>query len=117
MRARTDRHNNPMAFTTGIAKQAGLALGLDYEEGDPFKDSVGRTYYTARLLEEPIEITIRVIDAIGFLTAGKGRRWAYIEMSRALWHSLSPDMKRWVIGHCYHHEGGTGMKGLFTEKA
>ena len=33
---RTDRNNNPTAFTTGIAEDALLVKGKDYEVGDAF---------------------------------------------------------------------------------
>ena len=34
---RTDRNNNPTAFTTSVAAEAGLILGTDYAVGDPFE--------------------------------------------------------------------------------
>lgn len=45
---RTDRHSNPTAFTTDIAKQAGLVEGKDYSVGDAFGDN--GQYNTAKLL-------------------------------------------------------------------
>jgi len=33
---RTDRHNNPVAMTTDVAKTLGLVEGVDYTVGDPF---------------------------------------------------------------------------------
>ena len=112
MRARTDRHNNPTAFTTDVAKLARLELGLDYAKGDPFK--VGeKTYYTAQLLGDPLELTIRVINKIGFLTKAGGRRWSYLEMKQQLWSNLSREAQIWIIGHMYQHEGGKELAGLF----
>ena len=58
---RTDRHNNPAAFTTDIAKQAGLKEGVDYTVGDKFPDS---NLATARLIGDPVAKTIKVIDKI-----------------------------------------------------
>ena len=112
VRSRTDRHNNPIAFTTAVAKQAKLELGVNYAQGDPFV-SGGKTYYTAQLLGDPVALTIRVLDNIGFLTVAGGRRWSYIEMPSALWRGLSKDAKTWVIGHMYQHEGGKELKVLF----
>jgi hypothetical protein len=73
---RTDRHNNPTAFTTDIAKLAGLTLGVDYEQGDSFG---GGKYFTARLLGDAVQTTIRVIDRIGFTTSSGSPRWTYTD--------------------------------------
>lgn len=105
---RTDRHNNPTAFTTGIARQAGLVEGVDYEEGDPFK--AGRsTLKTARLIGDPLEITRRVIDSIGFKTRGNQNRWAHTTMTKNDWNSLTVAQKNKVILEMYQREGGTGV--------
>lgn len=63
---RTDRHANPTAFTTDIAKQAGLKEGVDYTTGDVFGDK--GQYNTAKLIGDPVDTTIKVIDKIGFKT-------------------------------------------------
>ncbi len=109
---RTDEHRNPTAFTTDIAKLAGLVEGVDYERGNPF--SVGTaTYYTAKLLLNPIETTLRVIDNVGFYTGHGFQRWTYIGIPKFVWDSLDRPAKVKVIGFMYQHEGGTAMKGLF----
>lgn len=109
---RTDKHNNPAAFTTDIARQAGLAPGVDYERGDSFV--VGpATYYTAKLLKNPVETTTRVIDAIGFYAKSGGQRWAYIGIPKDIWDSLSPAQKSSVVHFMYHHEGGTQLESLW----
>lgn len=108
---RTDENNNPAAFTTDIAKQAGLIEGTDYVPGTPFPAPSQLT--TAKLLGDPVAITIRVIDAIGYVTRGGGERWVYILIPKFVWDSLSPDLKRDVVGFHYLHEGGTAMRGLF----
>lgn len=111
--ARTDRHNNPAAITTDIAKQGGLVLGTEYEVGDPFQ--VGdSTYHTARLLGDPIQLTIRVIDKIGYYTKSGGQRWTYIAMPTFVWGALDPPTRKKVIGFHYQHEGGDAMKPLFA---
>jgi len=110
MTYRTDRHRNPTAFTVDIAKQAGLKLGQDYEIGDPFAD--GR-FHTARLLGDPIELTIRVIDSIGFYTRKGQRRWEYIAIPQFVWDSLTFYLRRRVIEFMYQHEGGTELKHIF----
>jgi hypothetical protein len=109
---RTDDHKNPTAFTTDIAHQAGLVLGTDYQMGAPFK--IGdRTYVTAKLIGDPIALTIKVITAIGFYTSHGAQRWTYIALPKFLWEALSADQRRDVIGFMYRYEGGTKLKPLF----
>src|SRR6185369_10154793 len=110
---RTDEHNNPTAFTTDIAKLAGLIEGVDYERGRPFQVGTA-TYYTAKLLLDPIATTLRVIDAIGFYTKAGGQRWIYIGIPKFIWDALDHATKVKVIGFMYQHEGGTAMKPLFA---
>jgi len=107
---RTDRHRNPTAFTAGIARQAGLVLGKDYEIGDEFGD--GR-YRTARLLGDPIELTIRVLDRIGFYTGAGQQRWNYIAMPEFVWDALTCHQRRKVVEFMYGREGGTDLAHLF----
>jgi len=109
MQARTDRHNNPTAFSTAVAEQAGLVLGTDYSIGDLF----GGSFYTARIIGDPLNVTIRVIDAIGYYTHAGAQRWSYIGIPHWLWMLLAPPHKRDVIGFHYQHEGGTEMRKLF----
>lgn len=112
-RARTDRHNNPAAFTTDVAAAGGLILGKDYTVGDPF--TVGSdVYHTARLIGDPIEITIRLIDKIGYFTKTGIQRWTYMAIPRRLWDSFSPAQKKLAIEIHYQHEGGTELKNLFN---
>jgi hypothetical protein len=109
---RTDRNNNPTAMITLLAAEAGLNLGVDYAIGDPF-ESGGRTYYTAKLLGDPIALTIRVIDAVGFRTAQDVQRWTYISLPSFDWLRHTTDQKRDVIGYMYFREGGVTMRPLF----
>lgn len=104
---RTDRHNNPTAFTTDIARQAGLVEGVDYVAGDPFGNG---QYQTAKLLGDPIATTIKVIDSIGFYTQSGQPRWSYIDQipEARNWSNLSYDQKRQVIAQMYQREGGNG---------
>lgn len=111
---RTDAHNNPTAFTTAIAKQAGLKLGTEYEVGAPF--TVGKLVLrTAKLLGDPIALTSRVLDQVGFYTGRGAQRWDYIALPDFVWMNLSVVDRRRVIGFMYKREGGTAMKGLFLE--
>lgn len=108
---RTDENNNPAAFTTDIAAQAGLVLGVDYAVGTTFP--VPSRLITAKLLGDPIAITIRVINAIGYVTAHGTPRWTYINIPKFVWDYFDLDMKRDVIGYHYRHEGGVAMRHLF----
>lgn len=108
---RTDEHRNPTAFTTDIAKQAGLILHQEYEIGRAFADNP--KMFTAKLLLNPIELTLRVIDKIGFYTKAGKKRWEYIAMPPFVWQALSREERVRVIGFMYGREGGTAMKQLF----
>jgi len=113
---RTDSHNNPTAFTTDVAAEAGLKLGIEYTVGDPFSvGSMTLTLHTARLIGDPIELTIRVIDRIGFYTKLGVQRWSYIGIPRTLWLSQTPAIKSCIIGGMYLREGGKEMLGKFSE--
>jgi hypothetical protein len=109
---RTDRNNNPTAMITLIAAEGGLVLNTDYAIGDPF-ESGGRTYYTAKLLGDPIALTMRVIDAVGFRTAQDVQRWPYISLPSFDWLRHTTDQKRDLIGYMYFREGGVTMRPLF----
>lgn len=117
MMFRTDRNNNPAAFTTDLAKLAGLLEGKEYTQGDPFTvpgQNGPITFYTAKLIGDPVQLTIRVIDACGYYTVRGGQRWTYIAIPKFVWDALDAPMKKRVIGFHYQHEGGTEMKGLFA---
>lgn len=112
MSFRTDRNNNPTAMITDLAALGGLKFGADYEQGEPF--TVGTiTLYTAKLLGDPIELTIQVIDKVGFQTQSGHPRWIYVDMLEDHWNSFTHELKKQFIGLMYKHEGGTEMKGLF----
>ena len=112
MSFRTDRNNNPAAITTDLAKQAGLTLNFDYVAGDPFP--APSNLVTAKLLGNPIAVTIRVIDAVGYYTKTGSQRWTYIAIPKFIWDALLPSQKKQVIAFHYQHEGGTAMRGLFA---
>jgi hypothetical protein len=109
---RTDDHNNPTAFTTAIALSAGLVLGTDYEQGESFEVS-GVTYWTAKLLGDPLDLTIKVIDSLGFRTKSGHERWVYINFPHFVWLELSKESKIDVIGWMYQQEGGITMRSMF----
>lgn len=109
---RTDDHNNPTAMTTATARQGGLVLDQDFQIGEPFMAGTIELY-TAKLLGDPVQLTIRVIDKIGFYTSSDSSRWVYIGMPDFVWGTLTTSQKRDVIGWMYQREGGTAMRGLF----
>ena len=113
---RTDRNNNPTAFTTDVAKAAGLILGTDYAQGDPFTVPTAKgpmTLYTAKLLGDPVELTIKAIDHAGFYTHAGAVRWTYMAMPTWLWQQQTRATKVRIIGEMYGHEGGTELRHLF----
>jgi hypothetical protein len=116
MAYRTDENSNPCAFTTDIAHQGGLIQNTDYVQGTPFEVNAlpeSYTLYTAKLLGDPVALSIRVIDNIGYYTRAGAQRWVYIAMPSYVWESLTPDLKRDVIGFHYQREAGVAMRHLF----
>lgn len=111
---RTDRHNNPTAFTVNVAKTAGLKEGVDYTVGDPFPNNPKEK--TARLIGDPIEQTIKVIDRIGFYTQSGKLRWTYTNSipQTKNWPNLSYEQKASVIKQMYAHEGGKALLNYFA---
>ena len=103
---RTDRHNNPTAFTIAIAKQGGLKEGVDYTVGDPFPNNPNQK--TARLKGNALDKTIKVIDNIGFFTQSGQPRWTHTQMSKAKWDNLSKAQKKNIIKEMYNKEGNDG---------
>ena len=117
MSFRTDRNNNPTAFIMDMAKEAGLVEGTDYTQGDPFTVPGTHgpvTYYTARLLGDPIQLTVRVIDAVGYYTKWGGERWTYVAIPQFVWLALDPPTKKKVIAFHYKNEGGVTLAPLFA---
>ena len=111
---RTDDNNNPTAFTTDLAAQAGLVLSVDYENGTTFPDT-GKTsrLVTAKIIGDPIAVTCKLIDAVGYFTKTGQPRWVYIALPRWVWNSLSQAQRVDIIGWHYQHEGGIAMRSLF----
>lgn len=109
---RTDSHRNPTAFTTDVAKEAGLVLGVDYEVGDGFQAGA-LTLYTARLIGDPIAVTLKLLNAVGFYTKAGYPRWSYIAIPYQGWISWPVEFQKAIIGGMYHREGGVNMLGLF----
>lgn len=110
--SRADRNMNPTAFTCDLARQAGLQYGTDFVTGDPFGSLP--TLYTARLLRDPVALTLDLIDRVGFYTNTGASRWIYIGIPKFVWDILSTNYKKDIIKWMYHREGGTALEHLFV---
>ena len=116
---RTERHNNPTAMTVDVARSLGMREWVDYIQGDSFVDSKGNTQYTAELIGDPIETTIRAFDnaaanGIGiFYTAKGGQRWTHTAMSNEEWMAMSDNQKRQTILKMLQREWGDINKMKF----
>jgi hypothetical protein len=108
---RADRNNNPAAITTDVAKQGGLVEGTEYVAGDPFPQG---PLVTAKLLGDPVALTIRVIDQITYYTQHGNPRWTYMAIPKKLWDTFSPEQKKVAVGCHYTNEGGVTMQHLFA---
>ncbi len=108
---RTDKHRNPCAITTDLAKQAGLRLNVDYSVGDSFPNNPN--IFTAKILGDPITTMISVIYKVGYYTKAGKQRWDYIAIPDFLLHGMSYNTWLQLIAFHYKREGGTEMKGLF----
>lgn len=102
---RTDRHNNPTAFTVDVARQAGLVEGVDYEVDTALQNG----FPTAKLLGDPFEKTIKVIDKIGFYTKTGAPRWTHTAIPMMEWQSMNNEQKKSFVVSMYQKEGGTGV--------
>ena len=109
---RTDANNNPTAMTTDVAIDGSLILNADYVQGDQF-EAGGRIYHTARLIGDPVAVTIKCIDKAGFFNSGGQQRWSYVGIPYFMWEALDRDEKIRVIGGMYKREAGIAMKHLF----
>ncbi len=88
----------------------GLTQGVDYVQGDPFTTASGQTLYTAKLLGDPIETTIRGLDNAGLYTVSGAPRWSYLDKipDAKNWDNLDYDQKVEVVKQMYKFEGGKG---------
>jgi len=110
---RTDRHNNPVAMTTDVAKTLGLVEGVDYTKGDPFPNNPN--LFTARLNGDGVATSIKALDTAAkasnkqaFYTQGGKPRWSYVAISDQEWLGKSPAEKEAFVAQMYKNEGGNG---------
>lgn len=104
---RTDKNNNPTAMTTDVARELGLVYGRDYVQGAKFPGN--SNLYTARLLGDPVAITIKGLDQGGFYTRSGKQRWSYIGIPQNQWNNMSYQQKVAVVKTMYKREGNTGV--------
>ena len=109
---RTERNNNPTAMTTDVAKSLWGVEWEDYVQWDSWTNDKWQTFYTAKLLGDPIETTIRLLDRAAetgrwaFYTKAWWQRWTHTAMSDADWLKLSPEEKQWVVLKMLKNEWG-----------
>lgn len=100
---RTERNNNPTAMTTDVAKSLWWVEWVDYVKWDSFQTADWRTLYTAKLIGDPIETTIKLLDNAAntwrwaFYTKWWAKRWTHTAMSDAERLKLSPEEKKNVV--------------------
>jgi len=108
---RTERNNNPTAMTTDVAKSLWMVEGVDYVQWDAFKTKNWTVLYTAKLIGDPIETTIRAFDnavANGkniFYTSKWWQRWSHTAMTNDQWGKLTKQQKRNVVLSMLQKEG------------
>ncbi len=61
-----------------------------------------------------MELTIRVINRLGYYTVLGLPRWNYIAIPAFVWTALDNPMKRRIIAYHYKREGGTELAHLFA---
>ena len=107
---RTERNNNPTAMTTDYAKMLWWELGVDYEIWDSFISASGKTLYTAKLIGDPIETTIRLLDrALANWNQNIFSGWTYAKklwLNNSVWANATPEEKRDIIYKMLKQEWG-----------
>lgn len=95
---RAGRHNNPTAFTTDVAKTAWLVEWVDYTKWDAFTWWDWRTYYTANILGNAVDQTIKAID--NYVARWAFPWWTYaskIGLTPQAWASADYNTKVWFL--------------------
>lgn len=106
---RTERNNNPTAMITDYAKQLWWVEWVDYVRWDSYVWEDWRTYYTAKLIWDPIETTIRLLDRWATNNVKKNifTAWTYFNqlwMTNDKWLSLTRQEKENFILKMLKHE-------------
>lgn len=108
---RTERNNNPTAMTTDYAKMMWLELWVDYEIWDSFIGGDGRTYYTAKFIWDPIEMSIKAFDRWAANNVFANEWWVlwhwHLWISNQQWLNMTDGEKREVINKILKKEWGS----------
>ncbi len=110
---RTERNNNPTAMITAYAKQLWGVEWVDYVQWDSFTSTdenwVTHTYYTAKLIGDPMDKTIELIDRWVANNAKQNvfSAWSYAKdlwMTNEKWKNMSREEKEALILKMLQHE-------------
>jgi len=106
---RTERNNNPTAMITAYAKQLWWIEWVDYEVWDSWTNDKWQTYYTAKLIGDPIEKTIELLDrwVANNVKQNVFTAWTYrkdLWMNNEKWSKLSHEEKQNVVLKMLQHE-------------
>ena len=110
---RTERNNNPTAMITAYAKQLWGVEWVDYEIWDSFTSTdenwVTHTYYTAKLIGDPIDKTIELLDrwVANNVKQNVFSAWSYAKdlwMTNEKWKNMSREEKEALILKMLQHE-------------
>ncbi len=107
-----ERNNNPTNMTVDFMEIVGAELWVDYEiSSDSFINSNWKTQYYAKLIWDPVETTIKILDkAIAngvnpFTTTS----WSYIEklwLTKDKWLNMSDEEKQEMVKKWVAYEWG-----------
>ena len=106
---RTERNNNPTAMITAYAKQLWWVEWVDYVQWDWWTNDEWKTYYTAKLIGDPIEKTIELLDrwVANNVKQNVFTAWSYrkdLWMNNEKWSKLSHEEKQNVVLKMLQHE-------------
>ena len=102
-----ERNNNPLNMTVDFMKIVWAELGVDYEvSSDSFVNSNWGTQYYAKLIWDPVETTIRVLDKAleNWVNPFTKTSWSYIDklwLTKEKWQGMTHDekvemIKKWL---------------------
>lgn len=104
-----ERNNNPTNMTVWFMQRAWAELGVDYEVSSDSFWSNGKQLYYAKLIWDPVETTIRILDKA--IAQGKNpfntTSWSYINqlwLTVDKWNNMSQEQKADKIKEWVHYE-------------
>lgn len=111
---RTERHNNPTAMTVWWMQWAWIEPDWLYEIWDPFTSTdanwVTHTYYTAKLLWDPLDTTIKILNQAiaNWHNPFNTGSWSYMNqlwMNIEKWNSMTDDQRKsFIVNDWLPHE-------------